>query len=407
MSHAVIAKPTDISVPATSLWAKMPMLGGILAVVGLGATLAAGSSHEGRGFFSYLWAFEVCLSIMLGGLGWVLIDHAVRSQWSPVVRRIGETAAATAPVFIVLFIPIALMGFHSLYPWTHEQDEILAKKRWFLTPGFFFGRAALYLLIWTVLGMTVHRLSTKQDSLGNDPAARDKVSRSLWTVGAAGIALWALSLSFAAIDWLMSLQPHWYSTIFGVYLFAASILAFFAFMTLVAMSLQKAGLLKHAITIEHYHDLGKFVFGFTVFWAYIAFSQFVLIWYANLPEETEFYMVRLEGGWEYVSYALPFLHFFIPFLYLISRHVKRNTTLLAIGCVWTLVMHALDIYWLVLPNHGAHGGASHFAPSWTDATAMVGMVGMFLAFFGFLLKKNAVVCINDPRLEESLAHENY
>jgi hypothetical protein len=149
------------------------------------------------------------------------------------------------------------------------------------------------------------------------------------------------------------------------------------------------------------------VFGFTVFWAYIAFSQFVLIWYANIPEEVEFYMVRLEGGWQYITYALPVVHFFLPFFFLISRHVKRSRPLLAVGCVWTLLMHLLDIYWLVMPNAGGHGAHAHLAPSWTDATALVGMVGVFVAVFALLTKKSAVVCVNDPRLEESLVHENF
>jgi len=405
VSHAV-EKPTDIRIPDSSLWAKLPMIGGALAVVGLGATLAVGAGEHGeRAMFSYLWAFEVVLALTLGSIGWIMVDHTVRSQWSPVVRRIAETIAATAPLFALLFIPIATIGFHGLYPWTHETDEILEKKRWFLTTDFFFARAAFYLLLWSVLGTLLHRLSTAQDSSAT--SERDRKVHTLRKISAVGIFLWAMSLSFGAVDWVMSLQPHWYSTMFGVYFFAASILSFFAFMTLVAIGLQNAGLLKNAITTEHYHDLGKFVFGFTVFWAYIAFSQFVLIWYANLPEETEFYILRLEGGWDKVSYALPLVHFFLPFLFLISRQVKRNTKLLAFACVWILAVHALDFYWIILPNAGGHGHGAHLEPSWTDAAALVGVIGAFLAVFGVFLKKHAVICINDPRLPASLAHENY
>jgi hypothetical protein len=214
---------------------------------------------------------------------------------------------------------------------------------------------------------------------------------------------------------------------FGVYYFAASILSFFAFITLVAMGLQKAGMLKTAITTEHFHDLGKFVYGFTVFWAYIAFSQYMLIWYANIPEETVFFMTRSQGGWEYISRALPIAHFAVPFLFLLSRHMKRNRVALAVACGWTLVMHCVDMYWLVMPNFGAHGhhapahgadaahGAAqaaghalpHLAFAWTDAAALVGVAGAFLAVFGFFLKKHPVVGVNEPRLAESLAHENY
>lgn len=408
MSHGQIAKPTDINIPASSLWAKLPVIGGGLGVVGIGATLAVGAGeHGGRAMFSYLWAFAAVLGLGLGALGWLLIEHSVRSQWSAVFKRIAENMAVTLPLFALLFIPIATLGFHSLYPWTHETDEILAKKVWYLSSGFFMGRAVFYFAVWSVLATILYRMSVRQDGLGADLVARDRVSLTLRKVSAAGIFFWALTLSFAAVDWLMSLQPHWYSTIFGVYFFAASILAFFAFLTLVSMGLKKAGVLKDAITVEHFHDLGKYLFGFTIFWAYIAFSQFVLIWYANIPEEVEFYMVRLEGGWEYISYALPVAHFFIPFFFLLSRHVKRSGTMLAVACVWTLFMHLVDMFWLIMPNSGGHGAHAHLDLSWTDITALVGVAGLFMAAFGVFLKKNAVICINDPRLPDSLAHENY
>ncbi len=408
MSHS-IEKPTDITLPATSLWAKLPMIGGVLAVVGLGATLGTGMGESGaRSMFSYLWAFEVFLSIALGGLGFVLIDHITKTAWSGVLRRIAETTAVSLPVFAVLFVPIATMGFHALYPWSHETDAILESKRWFLNTGFWMGRAVVYLVVWSALAFILHSWSVKQD--GTEGAARDAITRRLWKIAPVGLLLWALTLSFGAIDWMMSLQPHWYSTMFGVYFFAASILAFYCFLTLVAMGLQKAGVLTHAITTEHFHDLGKYMFGFTIFWTYIAFSQFILIWYANMPEETVFYMTRLEGGWDKVSYLLPVLHFFVPFLYLVSRQVKRNRVALAAAAAWMLVMHLVDLYWLVLPNFGTHGEKAQEAVlslAWTDAAALVGVGGAFFAVFGYFLSKHKVVCINDPRLPESLAHENY
>jgi hypothetical protein len=178
------------------------------------------------------------------------------------------------------------------------------------------------------------------------------------------------------------------------------------------MGLQRAGVLKTAITTEHFHDLGKYVYGYGVFWAYIAFSQFILIWYANIPEETVFYMTRVEGGWQYVSYGLPVLHFFVPFFFLVSRHVKRSRLGLAIGCVWFLVMHVVDLYWIIMPNAGLHHGGEgahgpHLDISYLDVTSLIGFVGVFLAAFGFFLNKNKVLAINDPRLAESLVHENF
>lgn len=412
MSHE-IKKPEDIRIPSSSFLAKLPILGGIMAVAGLGATLgSAFGEHKARAMFSYLWAFETVLAIALGGLGWLLIDHTVRSGWGVVVRRFVETTTATLPVFALLWLPIGFLGLHELFPWSHESDPILLKKAWFLNPGFWYARSFIYLAVWAAMGWYLYRVSIKQDSLSGDENApqREKLIHTIRKVCAAGLPLYGVTLSFGAVDWLMSLQPHWYSTIFGVYYFTAGILAFFAFVTLMSMAAQASGALKTAINTEHFHDLGKFMFGYTIFWAYIAFSQFVLIWYANIPEETEFYMVRMEGGWQYISYGLPIAHFFVPFLFLLSRKIKRNRSLLAFGAVWTLVMHCVDIYWLVMPNYGAHGGGHHephLAPSYLDFTALLGMAGVFLAVYGVLLNRNKVVAINDPRLPESLAHENY
>lgn len=409
MSHD-IKKPTDITIPSTSLFAKLPVIGGVLAVVGLGSVLGAamGGSRD-RAMFSYLWAFELFLGLALAALGWLLVDHTVRSQWSVVVKRLVETMAVTLPFFAVLFIPIVTIGYHSLYPWTHETDAILLKKHWFLNDGFFFGRAALYFALWSLLAVVLYRASVKRDAVGEGPE-RDRLTKLMWVIGAPGILVYALTQSFAAIDWLMSLQPHWYSTIFGVYFFAASVQALYAFLAIITAALQKAGVLKEAITTEHFHDLGKYTFGFTIFWAYIAFSQFILIWYANIPEETVFYMTRVEGGWQWVSYALPVAHFFLPFFFLLSRQVKRSRPLLMIGAAWTLAMYLVDMYWLVMPNFGTHGeekAQAVLAVSWLDGAALIGMGGAFLAVFGWFLKRNKVIAINDPRLEESLAHENY
>ncbi len=402
------AKPTDINIPETSLWAKLPVIGAVVGLVCLFATIGfAGGEHRARAMFSYLFAFEVFLGLALAALGFLLIDTVARAAWSVVIRRIAETMAATLPVFAVLFIPIIAIGYHELYPWTHETDAVLERKRWFLSDGFFMGRAVAYFIIWSILAIVMYRGSLANDTT-TDAAAVERRVRRLWAVAAAGIILYALTQSFAAIDWMMSLMPHWYSTIFGVYFFAASVQAYFAFIALVTMALQRAGVLKDAVTSEHFHDLGKYTFGFTIFWAYIAFSQFVLIWYANIPEETEFYIMRLHGGWAGISYALPVLHFFVPFFFLLSRHVKRKRVGLGLGAAYILFMYLVDFYWLILPNFKVEGShESHFHIVWTDITALIGIGGVFFAVFAFLLKRNRVIAINDPRLTESLVHENY
>lgn len=402
------AKPTDINIPQDSLWAKLPVIGGVVGLVCLFATIGfAGGEHRARAMFSYLFAFEVFLGLALAALGFLLIDTVARAAWSVVIRRIAETMAATLPVFAVLFIPIIAIGYHELYPWTHETDAVLERKRWFLSDGFFMGRAVAYFVIWSILAIVMYRGSIANDTT-TDAAALERRVRRLWAVASAGIILYALTQSFAAIDWMMSLMPHWYSTIFGVYFFAASVQAYFAFIALVTMALQRAGVLKEAVTTEHFHDLGKYAFGFTIFWAYIAFSQFILIWYANIPEETEFYIMRLHGGWAGISYALPVLHFFVPFFFLLSRHVKRKRVGLGLGASYILFMYLVDFYWLILPNFKVEGShESHLHIVWTDITALLGIGGVFFAVFAFLLKRNRVIAINDPRLTESLVHENY
>ncbi len=433
MSHD-IERPTDITVPATSLWAKMPLFAGVAGVAGTGFTVAMMfGEHKERAFFSYLFAFALVLSIVLGALAFVLIQHATRAGWSAVVRRVAETVMATVPLFALLFLPIALLGFHDLYPWSHETDKFLEAKRWWLggdmgngSGSKFYFRAVIFFGIWTLLSQLLYRWSLQQDTLGDNKEARNAITRKLWVLSAGGIFLYALSQSFAAVDWLMSLQPHWYSTMYGVYFFAGSMIGFYAFLALVCMSLQKHGMMAKAITAEHYHDIGKFSFGHTIFWAYIAFCQFMLIWYANIPEETEYYMMRMEGGWNRISLILPLVNFFIPFFVLLSRHAKRNRTVLMVASIYLLFVHALDLYWAVMPNVGAHGeepataaeGARqigeavavhgpHFSIALVDVTALVGIGGLFLAAFAFLLARNKVICIGDPRLDESLRHENY
>lgn len=406
MSAYDVKIPEDVEITSSSLWSKLPIIGLVLGVIGLAGTFATFGANKDYVLHSYLFAFMTVLSVSLGALAFVLIQHVVRAGWSATLRRIAENAAKAVWVFALLFIPIAVFA-QDIFPWMQEAhiDALVEKKAPYLNTTFFFIRAAAYFAIWIVLTWLLHKQSVAIDTAS--PEEKERRTRFLWKLSAGGIFLYGLSQTFASFDWLMSLQPHWYSTMFGVYYFAGSMLGLYSFLTLVVMGLQRAGIVKEAVTTEHYHDLGKFIFGHTVFWAYIAFSQFVLIWYANIPEEVEFFYHRAhpDHGWATLSYALPILNFFVPFFFLLSRHLKRSRMALAIGAAYTLVVHVLDVYWLVLPT--VSDASFLDSRMWIDIAALVGVGGVFLAVFGWHQKQNRVVAVGDPRIAESLVHENY
>ncbi len=397
----------DMKVPSKSFWHKMPIIAFMLGIMCILYWVTGFKADPHRAMYGYLFAFICVLSIALGAMFFVIIQHLSRAGWSVVVRRIAEFAMWTMPLFVVLFLPIAFWA-PDIFPWSHIEtgDVILENKASYLNMNFFMVRSAIYFAIWLLIGWWFYKTSVGQDQ-GN----RQEDTRKLWTLSAPAVILFALSLTFASFDWLMSLQPHWFSTIFGVYFFAGCFLAGMAFITLMLLGLQAAGILTKTVTFEHYQDLGKLMFGFTVFWAYIAFSQFMLYWYANIPEETEFYMHRLQHGWEYVSYAMIFTNFFIPFFFLLSRHVKRNKLGLALFCCWTLLVHFLDLYWIIMPNYGAHGLAEgahppHASIHGNDLILLAGMLSLFIAYVSYFVARKNIVPIGDPKLIESLHFEN-
>jgi uncharacterized membrane protein len=376
---------------------------GVLAAIGVGGSLLLARGSEGgmdHLLETYLVSFAFFLSISLGALFFVLLQHCTRAGWSVVVRRVAEALAGNVWLMAVLAIPIVL-GMDHLYHWTDTaaaaHDPLLAGKLGFLNPTFFIVRLIAYFVIWGVMASFLHRTSIAQDASG-DPALTLRMER----FSAPGMVLFALSLNFAAFDLLMSLDPHWFSTIFGVYYFAASVVAFLAVMPKILYGLQMRGILKNAVTVEHYHDFGKLLFGFVVFWAYIAFSQYMLIWYGNLPEETEWFLKRQTGEWTIVSLILIFGHFVVPFLLLVSRFVKRRPLLLALTGGYVALMCWIDIYWLVIPEFSP--GVARFGL--LDVLCFLGMNGVFSAALVFRLSRHSVVAEKDPRLEESLAFEN-
>ena len=396
----VALRPEQAAIPPGHPWNRLPVIGAGCALLGGVVCASLGAGNPKQFFFSWLVSFLFFLSLGLGALFFVLIHYATQGGWGIVVRRIGETVFATIPVMAALFLPV-LLGLHDLYEWTHPEavanDALLRWKAPYLNIPFFLIRAVLYFGCWSFIALMYYRGSRGQDATG-DPA----VSARLRRLSGPAIIVLALTTAFASVDWIMSLTPHWYSTIFGVYFFAGSFVGFFALLSVVAVAMRRAGLLDTVISAEHLHDIGKLLFAFMVFWTYIAFSQFFLIWYANLPEETIWYKARMEGSWMTVSLVLMAGHFVVPFFYLMGRPVKRNGATLAIGGGWLLAMHLVDLYWQVMPTLHPDG----FSPSLLDVAALVAVGGCFVAAASWLMRRQALVPLRDPRLAESLAFEN-
>lgn len=403
MVDTKITLPADVDIKKDSLLAKLPLVFWGLGISCLVYWFMLFKEHPTKSMFSYLYAFIVMITLGLGCLIFVLIQHVTRAGWSVVVRRLFETMIVLLPLFLLFFLPIAFYS-HDLFMWMHHDhiDAILQKKLGYLNEHFFLIRSFGYIFIWSILGFVFHRYSVKQDN-----SKEKKITHILQALSAPSIIIFGITITFASFDWLMSMQPHWYSTIFGVYFFAGSMLFALAFITLMILILQANGLLKN-ITQEHYHDLGKLMFGFTIFWAYISFSQFMLYWYGGIPEEIEFYAHRLEHGYALLSWAMPFIHFFIPFFLLMSRTLKRIKIILAFNCLWIICAHLLDLYWLIMPVYHEPSSLNH--PIHLNLSLFLALGGIFLTILGsylFVLSRHKIMAIGDPRLNESLVFENF
>lgn len=349
--------------------------------------------------FSYLFAFTFFFTICMGGLFWVLVHHAVDAEWSVVVRRQLENIACLLPVMGLLFVPLVFVA-PLLWQWmlpVNAHDPLLLEKWPYLTPWFFWGRAAFYFIFFTVAAVWLRANSLLQDK---DGAPRYTVFNRRITF--ASLPLFAVCLTFAAIDWLMGLDYHWFSTMWGVYIFAGTALSSLCVLVLLITALRGAGYFQNIISIEHYHIIGKLMFAFTVFWAYIGFSQYMLIWYANIPEETIYFLRRNTESWQILSTALVVGHFFVPFLLLLPNPGKRKPAFLCGVAVWILLMHLLDIYVIVLPALHKAG----VMVSWMDFACLAAVGCTIAAVFLKRLGDVPLWPLRDPRLPNSIALKN-
>jgi hypothetical protein len=373
-----------------------------VAAAGLALTAVGAVVDPRRALYAYLVAFVYWVGIAIGALILLGSFHASSARWPVVLRRFVETAAATVPLFAVLFIPI-LLGMKHVFVWASPpagldrvMEEAIRHKHPYLSPGFFLARAVLYFVFWNVVAHLLRAWSVRQDVAGG-------VTLTRWQrrLGSGALPFLALTMTFASFDWMMSLDPRFYSTIFGVYWFAGSFIGTFA-VTIIAGALTRGdpGAFGHVMSAEHFHALGKFLLAFVAFWAYMAFSQFMLIWIANIPEEVPWYVVRIRGGWAWGFGFLIVFQFLVPFFLLLSRDLKRNPVTLSWISAWMLFAHWVDVYWLIMPTLSPGGPR----PTLWDLTAFVGVGAAAVAYATFRMRGTLTVPVQDPYLEDSLRY---
>lgn len=386
---------------------------GLLGVgaVGLVVTLIGGfvlgAQHA---MASYLVGVGAVLAISLGALVLVMCLHLVNAGWSATVRRQFENLMSLLPVAALMLVPLIVIEvlftrgaiWEWLTPGIAEHDALIAAKKGYLNAPFFVVRFLIYLGLWTLLSVSLRAFSTEQDRTGDRFLSNRARFMSAW-----GLPLTALSVAFAGFDYLMSLEPHFFSTMWGVYIFAGGAVACMAVMVLTFAALRFVGRLNGLVTEEHFHDLGKLLFAFTCFWAYIAFGQYFLIWYGNIPEETFWLLERTTGAWKGAAIFLTVGHFIVPFFFLLPREAKRKTGVVAVGAAWILFMHVMDYVWIVRPilHHGEHAPTP--ATWWLDIAAVVGVFGVFFGLFVARVGSGPLTPLKDPKLPESMSHINY
>jgi hypothetical protein len=361
------------------------------------AVSAAGLFLDRPAFFrAYLVSYVDVLALALGSLALMLLHHLTRGAWGVMIRRILEASSRTLPYLAVLFVPI-LFGLPALYPWARpgaaEHDEVLRHQAAYMNPRFFALRALVYFAIWVAFMLVVDRTSKRQDDTA-DPA----LERRMQMIAGPGVIAYVLAMSFAAFDWLMSVNAHWASTIFGLYVVAGQAIAALSFTLLVALYLKLRPPMADALQPRHFHDYGKLLLAFVMLWSYFAISQFLIIWSGDLPEEIGFYRVRLSTGWKLVALALVLLHFALPFALLLSRELKRNPRPLARIALLLLFMRWLDLFWLVAPALRPEGIGLH----WLDVTLPIALLGIWIWLFSRELGARALLPVHDPGLPAAL-----
>jgi hypothetical protein len=345
---------------------------------------------------SYLMAFMFCLGVTLGCLALGMVHQLSGGAWGVVLRRPIGAASRVLPLLTLLFLPI-VFGRHHLYIWTHADivahDEALQHKQVWLNTPFWIVRAAVYFATWNALSFFLNRWSLEQDRTG-DPW----IARRMQTLAAGGLVAYGLTITFASFDWLMSLEPHWYSTIYGVLIMGGQGLSALAFLIVVIVWLSRRPPLDRIIATSHFHDVGNLMLAFVMLWAYFSFSQYLIIWAGNLPTEIAWYQHRLQTGWRALGIGLMLFHFAIPFVLLLLRVVKRSPDILIKVAVGMLIVRLADLFWLIAPEFHTGG----ISVSWLDAVLPIALFSLWGAVFVYQLRGRAILPVHDPQFDEAL-----
>ncbi len=386
--------PAELATLRNRAW----IVGGMASVL----CLLGVYTSPGQFYRSYLVGYLLWSGVALGCFSLLMLHHMSRGAWGLMMRRVWEAVARTLPVIAILFVPI-VFGMGQLYEWARPEavahSEALQQKAVWLNRNGFVLRTAVYFAIWCGIALLLSGMSRRQDRA--DGAEATALFRRMQTIAGPGIVVYVLTMTLASVDWLMSLDPHWTSSLYGLYFVIGQGLSALAFTVLVAVWLAKHEPMASHLQARHLHDYGKLMLAFVMVWAYFSFSQFLIMWSANMPEETSFYHRRLHGGWQYMSLGIVLFHFALPFLLLLSRNIKRSAKRIAPVALLILLVRWLDWAWQATPT--LYPERLHV--SWLDLVAPVAIGGVWLGFFFHQLMRRPLVPVNDPYMAEALEHE--
>lgn len=388
-----LRQPADQLIPELARYQRRFLLagagGGVLSLVGL-------VGNPTQFFQSYLTAYMLVLGATLGCLALGMIHQLSGGAWGVVTRRIFGAASRVLPVLTLLFLPI-VFGMRHLYEWTHEDvvaaDAILQGKQVYLNVPFFLARAALYFLVWNTLSYFLNKWSLEQDHTA-DP----RIARRMQMMSGGGLLAYGLTITFASFDWLMSLDPHWFSTIYGVLVMGGQGLTALAFLIIALVWLSRRPPLDTIVVSGHFHDLANLMLAFVMLWAYFSFSQYLVIYSGNLPEEITWYMHRLHTGWRFIGLALVLFHFAVPFLILLSRAVKRTPHTIVKVAIGIIVVRLVDLFWLIGPEFHREG----LVVSWLDVVLPLALGATWVGCFLWQLRGRAILPVHDPQFHEAI-----